>query len=473
MEKSKISTLVLLLININIFAQPALPELGYRWVLNNECSDEFDGTSALNETVWQNTDTRWIGREPGLFTAEAVTVGEGNLRLTTDVFSEARVVNGKTWTHQGAHVRSKNKVKLGSFVECKMKANKTFMSSTFWLINYSNESTDCQRRTTELDVQECIGYPATHAKTTQMGSNTHSRGIPETCAHIPAGSKGNHAETNGKVYDNYFTYGVWWKSATEILFYLNGEYKYTIKPIANFDIEMYIKLVCETYDWSPVPADGGMTGTWEERTTFYDWVRTYSYLPVDEQSASESNNVFSEEIMFSQKPTSLEADALSFNVNYQSNGDNKIVLEIKDEHGSVVLRSEKELYAGYGNLLMEMEDSELNGTYIAAVSLISNSDHSVLNTAEFSLKINHDTAVGKLGAQTVRIAPNPAGEVMFIKGLDSPTDFELYAITGKLLNRGITGEKDSKIDISDLSSGTYILQLKSGNNIASLKLIKI
>ncbi len=31
----------------------------------------------------------------------------------------------------------------------------------------------------------------------------------------------------------------------------------------------------ETYDWKPVPADGGMTGSFEDRITSYDWVRTW------------------------------------------------------------------------------------------------------------------------------------------------------------------------------------------------------
>jgi len=38
-------------------------------------------------------------------------------------------------------------------------------------------------------------------------------------------------------------------------------------------------LVVETYDWNPVPADGGMTGTEAERTTSYDWVRTWELTP--------------------------------------------------------------------------------------------------------------------------------------------------------------------------------------------------
>ncbi|NRB52553.1 MAG: hypothetical protein HRU41_33135 [Saprospiraceae bacterium] len=279
---SMAGVVIALLLACSVMAQPPNPEKGYQWKLIPELSDEFEGVS-LDVDKWSNADPkRWRGRAPGLFLAEAVTLGDGKMRITADELAKPVFKKGKKFTHQGGHVYSKHKVKPGSYIECRMKANKTFMSSTFWLNNYPDESTGCQSRTTELDVQECIGFPASHPKTQQMGSNTHSRGIPEECSAIPAGSVGAKCETLGKVYDHYFTYGVWWKSPTEVLFYLNGEYKYSITPKSHFDIDLNIKMVVETYNWSPVPEDGGMTGTWEERTTFYDWVRTYEYVPVAE-----------------------------------------------------------------------------------------------------------------------------------------------------------------------------------------------
>lgn len=266
-----IAVVLLLAITFSIKAQPPKPEKDYKWHLVKELSDDFDGEK-LDTDKWSNADPkRWRGRAPGLFMAEAVTLKDGKMRMTAD---ELEKPVGK-FTHQGGHVYSKGFVQPGSYIECRMKANKTFMSSTFWLNNYTDESTGCQSRVTELDVQECIGYPFDHKKTTQMGSNTHSRSIPEGCTQHEPGSVGNHCETPGKVYENYFTYGVWWKGPRELLFYLNGEYKYTIKPKADFDIPTHIKLVVETYNWSQVPEDGGMTGNFEDRTTFYDFVRTW------------------------------------------------------------------------------------------------------------------------------------------------------------------------------------------------------
>lgn len=38
---------------------------------------------------------------------------------------------------------------------------------------------------------------------------------------------------------------------------------------------MHLRMVVETYDWNPVPADGGMDASKKDRTTYYDWVRTW------------------------------------------------------------------------------------------------------------------------------------------------------------------------------------------------------
>ncbi len=69
-----------------------------------------------------------------------------------------------------------------------------------------------------------------------------------------------------------------WKSKDEILFFLDGKLVKNVVPPADFNIEMYLRLVVETYDWNPVPADGGMTGSKEDRTRSYNWVRTWKLV---------------------------------------------------------------------------------------------------------------------------------------------------------------------------------------------------
>jgi len=248
------------------------------WTKVESLSDEFND-GVFDESKWLNTDSRrWIGRAPGLFKKNTVKEVDNNLKLTVYKLDAPEVVRGNTFTHAGSYIGSKTAAQIGYYFECKMKANKTFMSSTFWLINHRSDGTGCDRRVTELDIQECVGQVTTDANWARqfdetIHSNTHSR--QADCAETPTGSQGGNAELGEKAWAGYHIYAAWWKSATEIEFYLDGKKVYTATPKANFDLPMYMRMVVETYDWNPVPSDGGMTGTEEERTTSYDWVRTW------------------------------------------------------------------------------------------------------------------------------------------------------------------------------------------------------
>lgn len=245
-----------------------------KWKLIKNMSDEFNGKK-IDDKKWQTSGQGWIGRAPGLFLADNVKVVDGSLQITTTMLSSTVKKENKEFTHGGGYVGSRFGMTYG-YYECEMKANKTFMSSTFWLFNEGGDLEGCDKRTTELDIQECVGQITGTVNTTfdeTIHSNTHSRNT--TCPETPTGSVGNNSSIGAKVWADYHVYGAWWKSPTEIEFYLDGEKVYTITPKANFDLPMQLRLVIETYNWNPVPADGGMTGTEDERTTFYDWVRTW------------------------------------------------------------------------------------------------------------------------------------------------------------------------------------------------------
>ncbi|TXE15151.1 HYR domain-containing protein [Seonamhaeicola algicola] len=264
--------------NMPFFVETNYTPNGKKWVKVDAMSDEFNSTN-LDETKWKNTDpNQWIGRPPGLFKKNTVSVENGYLKLTADILPEPETVNGKEFTHAGSYITSLTSIGPGHYFECRMKASKTFMSSTFWLINKRNEGSGCERRVTEFDIQECVGEITTDAAWAQsfdnsMHSNTHSRNAD--CTETPTGSNGNSEDTSSKVYDEFHVYAGWWKSPTEVELFLDGIKVGTVTPPSNFDLPMYMKMVVETYDWNPVPNGGGMNGTAEERTTSYDWVRTW------------------------------------------------------------------------------------------------------------------------------------------------------------------------------------------------------
>ncbi|MDO6519534.1 family 16 glycosylhydrolase [Zobellia uliginosa] len=250
------------------------------WKLIENMSDEFEGKK-IDEKKWQISGQGWIGRAPGLFLAENISLNNGSLQITTTMLPEPIVKNNKTYTHGGGYVGSRKGMTYG-YYECEMKANKTFMSSTFWLINEGKDRSGCDKRTTELDIQESVGQITNDADWMKyfdqtMNSNTHSRNIPEGCEYKKGSSKGK-AELGGKAYEDFHVYGVWWKSKDEIIFFLDGKMQSKVTPPADFDIEMYLRMVVETYDWNPVPKDGGMTGSKEDRTTTYNWVRSWQLV---------------------------------------------------------------------------------------------------------------------------------------------------------------------------------------------------
>lgn len=264
------------------------PPAGKKWQLIDNLSDEFN--NGFNTNKWAKNTPNWAGRKPGLFKTSQVTVQNGNLRITADILPPNERRDG--WTHAGGLVRSINKVPASfrGYFETRMKANKTFMSSTFWLINHANEETGCNRRVTELDITETVGFNSggqswINNTMRRMNSNTHSRRV--SCGD-PEGQKGGGANLGGLASADYHTYGAWWKSPTEVIFYLDGAEKFRVNPAAKFSLDMYLRMVVETYDWNPPPANGGMNGSFQDRTTFYDWVR--SYRLVDDNGSGGGGN---------------------------------------------------------------------------------------------------------------------------------------------------------------------------------------
>ncbi|MCL4156599.1 UNVERIFIED_CONTAM: hypothetical protein GTU68_065806, partial [Idotea baltica] len=215
------------------------------------------------------------------FQSENIKVEDGSLKITVKKLPKPIIKQGKEFTYGGGYVGSRKGMTYG-YYECEMKANKTFMSSTFWLINEGKDLKGCDKRTTELDIQECVGEITNNAEWMKnfdqaMNSNTHSRNIPEGCDY-EKGSNKSGALIGGKVYDDFHVYGVWWKSKDEVLFFLDGKFLAKVTPPADYDIEMYLRMVVETYNWNPVPEDGGMSGFVEDKTTTYNWVRSWRLI---------------------------------------------------------------------------------------------------------------------------------------------------------------------------------------------------
>ncbi|MCP9237704.1 glycosyl hydrolase [Lewinella sp. JB7] len=248
------------------------------WIAVPELSDDFEGKTVDTEK-WQiepiGNDWAWIGRPPGLFQAKNVKIRDGKLSVEVGVLPEMQLIKGDTFTHYGGIVRSLRPARVGYYAEAKMKANRTEMSSTFWLMS----KYDCERKL-ELDVQECVGVVSPLAKewAREWDHVMHSNFIHRTteCNPEPVQSQ-NSVKTPTQNADRFYVYGVWWKSPRELRFYLDGKYVYSIEPTVDHDREAWLHMAIETYDWNPIPPDGGAIkdAPIEDRRTEYEWIRVW------------------------------------------------------------------------------------------------------------------------------------------------------------------------------------------------------
>ena len=103
---------------------PGAPATGGKKV--DRSSDEFNGTE-LDASTWQakpiGNGWMWDGRPPALFKASNVTIKHGTMRVTVGKLDSPVLKNGKTFTHQGAIVRSLQPGQVGWYFECRRKAN--------------------------------------------------------------------------------------------------------------------------------------------------------------------------------------------------------------------------------------------------------------------------------------------------------------------------------------------------------------
>ncbi|MGM8362024.1 family 16 glycosylhydrolase [Flavobacterium sp. ARAG 55.4] len=278
------SLLIGTLITTSLSAQIEAPT-GKKWEKINNLSDEFDG-KLLDKKKWAadpegHPDFGWIGRPPALFKESSVTVKEGFMNIEVGKLPESFVSNKYakpvTYDYYGGIIRANLPISFGNYFESRFKMSKTEMGGGFWLMSKNT----CDKKH-EIDITESIGVVSPLAEEWGkkwdkiMHSNTIHR---ETqCNKAERSQAMMYPEVKNS--DEFHTYGCWWKSPTELLFYLDGKYVYTLKPPVDFDQEMFLHFSIESYDWNPIPKDGGKvaSATKEERTALIDYIRTYKLV---------------------------------------------------------------------------------------------------------------------------------------------------------------------------------------------------
>lgn len=355
MMKKNLSVLLFLCFSITLLAKPPKPPKGFRWVLNTQYSDEFDGNK-LDGSKWQNHyNGGWQGRAPAWFNPDAVWLEDGLLKIKSGVLEKPKGRNGQ-YTMYGGAVSSTTKNAHFGYYECKAKASKIAMSTTFWMSNDKvpfTENDDCSSDSysQELDIQEAIGGGTVHAKFRNgMNCNTHYRYVKCGERRETFISKGTGHILHSEVSDDYHIYAAWWKNPNEVLFYANNELFDTVfvrtdVSASPFKRPMQINMVTETYDWQPAPAPEDLENS-DINTAFYDWVRSYKLVPVyqvidDEHNTVLYDNECNTDVIIDDKKLNLEYD-------FQLNEHCMMYVIIKDKSGNELLNSKYRLLKGYG-----------------------------------------------------------------------------------------------------------------------------
>ena len=151
MKISVILLIVMLFAGIIATAQPPNPPKGYKWVKNENLSDEFNGEK-LDGTKWYNRSPYWVnGRPPATFRARTVSVKDGCLQIKNDLLRE----DDPKYHIAGGAVASVAKDAHYGYYESRLKASGISMSTTFWLKN--KPEGDCPFEQQELDIAELVG----------------------------------------------------------------------------------------------------------------------------------------------------------------------------------------------------------------------------------------------------------------------------------------------------------------------------
>ncbi len=72
----------------------------------------------------------------------------------------------------------------------------------------------------------------------------------------------------------------------------------------------------------------------------------------------------------------------------------------------------------------------------------------------------------------IKIHPNPVSSKLFIEQLKNKSEYKIFDATGKQISFGNLSKANKAIDISNLKTGFYILNLKQNKKTFNFKFLK-
>lgn len=423
--KTLLPFLVCLFLSQIILAGPPEPKIGYRWVLNKQYSDEFNGNK-LDASKWNKTFKGWKGRRPAKFEPKTISVKNGTMQIKNQVSTDP----GDGYTIDGGAVQSKETTAFFGYYECRFKSSRVAMSTTFWLSNpkrsvnfptKKSNGNNCSRDSfsQELDIAESIGgvFNGTSSFRNNMNFNTHYRYVDCNGGREKFFSRGNNSiEGNGKnnaklsseSWQDFHTYGAYWRNENEVSFYADNKYVGDVKVSTEvvdkpFPDPMRINMVTETYDWAkPHPSPAQLRNN-NINTSYYDWIRAYELVPVDKAPKTTKYNaaqIFQDKISFFQNTKLVDGNKkVEISYLYSAKTDRNFRLRILDANNKEVFNSGFKVLEGLGKnrKTLNLGKTLAKGKYTFIGELIETNSNKVVATTS-----NQGTVTGN--------APKPKPE---------------------------------------------------------------
>ncbi|WP_010177304.1 LamG domain-containing protein [Aquimarina agarilytica] len=279
----KASLLIATLTTLSTFAQPTPPK-GESWKMLTTLSDEFD---TWDDTKWRKV--LWDYPAPNKMKDENAGVSNGKLWIKASIASDT---DTERW-FETSRIYSKAQISYPMYIECSMKTAHISAYNTFWLNNGNAEGRD------EIDICENMSNPINkedadlaYVRQSQyfIVENSEAERSKEVFPEIEDNHTriadfdnrklSNNNPAKGKKWnEDYQTFGLYWKDAYTMIYYINGE-----KSGVDISKTPFTRKLDVIWDLWTQNHDGGLetkermqSFTEEERTMYIDYVHTYTY----------------------------------------------------------------------------------------------------------------------------------------------------------------------------------------------------
>ncbi|MBW6490641.1 MAG: T9SS type A sorting domain-containing protein [Lentimicrobium sp.] len=126
---------------------------------------------------------------------------------------------------------------------------------------------------------------------------------------------------------------------------------------------------------------------------------------------------------------------------------------------------------GSDDLAIELNTAGMSpSNYSAKLHVRSNDPEN--EQVDINVMLTIITGINELGEQTyVTVFPNPANDVLFIKGNTDIKTITLSNILGQVVYENVVGQRDTRIATGSFETGMYILTIQTSSGIATQKIM--